>query len=231
MNGLRSINCAVALACLMAAACKGDVSECTTDDGCTDDPAVVDPGGTGMEVTTPPPNGNVTVPDTTACKEGAAVNPGVTSMLRLTPAQYNSTVRDLLGDGTNPASKFAEDMGPDGPAYWAAAKALGKAASTSPKVVTCDPAAPTCADQFIPTFGAKAFRRPLTTAEVARYKKVFTTVGGGVGGIDAVIESMLMSADFHYRPEIRSRRRRGSEAHFLRGCYAPFLPGSWLDAG
>ena len=30
---------------------------------------------------------------------------------------------------------------------------------------------------------------------------MFTTVGGGAGGIDAVIESMLMSADFHYRPE------------------------------
>jgi hypothetical protein len=154
-----------------------------------------------MEVTAPPPGGNVTVPDVAACKEGAPVNPGVTNMQRLTPAQYNSTVRDLLGDATAPANKFSEDMGPDGAAYWTAAKALGKAASTNPKVVTCDPTAAACADQFIPTFGAKAFRRPLTTAEVARYKKVFTTVGGGAGGIDAVIEAMLMSADFHYRPE------------------------------
>jgi hypothetical protein len=200
MNGMRSFPCAVVLACLVGAGCsKGDIAECATDGCMTDDGTTA---GDPTMNTTPPPGGNVTVPDTQACKAGAAINPGVTNIQRLTPAQYNSTVRDLLGDMSNPASKFSEDMGPDAPGYWTAAKALGKAASTNPKVVTCDPAAPTCADQFIPTFGAKAFRRPLTTDEVARYKKVFTTVGGGAGGIDAVIEAMIMSADFHYRPEL-----------------------------
>jgi hypothetical protein len=202
MNGMRSIHCAVVLACLVgAAACsKGDIAECSTDT-CGDNTGVT---GTDMPVMTPPSNGNVTVPDVSTCKAGDAIKPGSNSMQRLTPDQYNSTVRDLLGDMTNPADKFSEDMGPDAAGYWAAAKALGKAASTNMKVVGCDPTAAACADTFIPNFGLKAFRRPLTADEVARYKKVYTATGGGAGGIDAVIESMLMSADFHYRPEIGS---------------------------
>jgi hypothetical protein len=200
MNGMRSIHCAVVLACLMgAAACsKGDIAECSTD---TCDEQPVTPGDQ-MPAMTPPSNGNVTVPDTSTCKADAPIYPGVTTMQRLTPDQYDSTVRDLLGDMSNPATKFNEDMGPDAAGYFAAAKALGRAASTNAKVVGCDPTAAACADTFIPNFGSKAFRRPLTTDEVARFKKLYTATGGGAGGIDAVIEAMLMSADFHYRPEI-----------------------------
>ena len=204
MNGMRSINCAVVLACLMAGACsKADISsECAADEVCTDDPGITHPGtGTGMEVTTPPPGGNVTVPDVAACKDGAAVNPGVTTMQRLTPAQYNSTVRDLLGDTTTPPPSSARTWGPTVKPTGPPPKLSAKPPAPTPRSSPAIPTAAACADQFIPTFGAKAFRRPLTTAEVARYKKVFTTVGGGAGGIDAVIESMLMSADFHYRPE------------------------------
>jgi hypothetical protein len=201
MIGMRSFQSAIVLACLVAVGCKGDMAECATD-SCNNSG---DNGtGTMMDNTpamTPPPNGNVTVPDTQACKADTPINPGATSLQRLTPDQYNSTVRDLLGDTSNPADKFNEDMGPDGAGYWAAAKALGLAASTNTKLIGCDPAAAGCADTFIANFGLKAFRRPLTTAETTRFKTLFTTVGGGAGGIDAIVEAMLMSADFHYRPE------------------------------
>jgi hypothetical protein len=127
-------------------------------------------------------------------------------MLRLTPSQYNSTVRDVLADATKPGDLFS-DTGQqtvaqaDVEAYWTAAKALGKAASTNATLIGCDPSAAGCAEQFIQNFGSHAFRRPIDPTEAARYKKVFDDGGGAAAGIDAVVESVLMSAPFLYRPE------------------------------
>ena len=79
-----------------------------------------------------------------------------------------------------------------------------RATSTNVKVVGCDPAAPSCADQFIPENSASKPSRP--SADRGRggslQESVRHAIGGGAGGIDAVIESVLMSADFHYRPEL-----------------------------
>ena len=67
----------------------------------------------------------------------------------------------------------------------AIAKAVMANATQKAKFITCDPAAAgtagtTCLTNTIKTFGRKAFRRPLTDAEVTR----FLAVGMGTPGAD-----------------------------------------------
>src|SRR6185369_5543125 len=136
--------------------------------------------------------------------------------------EYRNTVRDLLGmpdaktvipenalppDGaihekftTNVASALA---GEDAGKYASAAETLAtKAAMNLKPLVTCDPATgATCAQTFITGFGKRAFRRPLTTAEVDRYKKVYTAGGDFPTGIRLVIQAMLQSPNFLYLVE------------------------------
>lgn len=68
----------------------------------------------------------------------------------------------------------------------------------------------TDAEGFIKTFGQRAFRRPLTDAEVASYQKLYDT-GAGLSkggatefarGAGLVIEGMLQSPNFLYRSEL-----------------------------
>lgn len=129
---------------------------------------------------------------------------------RLTHSQYNNTVADLLGDRTRPANQFpAEDfvhgytnqaegqnisplMAED---YARAAAKLARDAvrsKTLDKLIPCDRNAPGCGVQFIRTFGERAFRRPLTEAEVA----LFTKLLGPQFDAATVVEAMLVSPGF-----------------------------------
>ena len=71
----------------------------------------------------------------------------------------------------------------------------------------CDPTKTgndACAQQFISSFGLRAFRRPLTTDEGTTFFNLYTTgmTGGAFAdGISLVIEAFLQSADFLYRVE------------------------------
>jgi hypothetical protein len=64
-------------------------------------------------------------------------------------------------------------------------------------------------DTFIRAFGRRAFRRPLTDAEVAGYTELYN-IGAGIGdtgtefqrGANLVIEGMLQSPHFLYRTEL-----------------------------
>jgi len=50
------------------------------------------------------------------------------------------------------------------------------------KLAPCAPpagAADACAEQFVRTFGRRAFRRPLSAEEVTRYKAVYTSGASG----------------------------------------------------
>jgi hypothetical protein len=58
-----------------------------------------------------------------------------------------------------------------------------------------------CATQFIRSFGKRAFRRPVTDAEVARYMKVYTGGGDFNNGIRLVIQAFLQSPKFLYLVE------------------------------
>ena len=101
---------------------------------------------------------------------------------RLTHSQYDNTVRDLLGDYSKPALHFPPEDYVDGfkdqakyqgmtpllvDAYSSAAEKLATNAFRAGDInglVPCKPTGPAdikCRDQFVRSFGLRAFRRPL----------------------------------------------------------------------
>lgn len=157
-----------------------------------------------------------------------AETPGRTPMRRLTHAEYNNTIRDLLGLREDFAAGFAGDEDAGGFAantsspvsedqadqYHAAADAIATKAIAAGvnKLAPCAPpagAADACADQFVRSFGRRAFRRPLTADEVTRYKVVYTAGAAGgdfASGVQLVITAMLESPNFLYLPERGDKR-------------------------
>ena len=120
--------------------------------------------------------------------------PATTQLRRMQNWQYDAVMRDLLGvtavdtgDGAKPPSAqlFSDFDGPMNADAFRLYKDVGKAiaktvlanATMKAKFIACDPAAAgtagqTCLTNTIKTFGRKAFRRPLTDAEVARFMKL-----------------------------------------------------------
>jgi hypothetical protein len=153
----------------------------------------------------------------TSCT-GGALQAGDAPVRRLTRAQYNATVRDLLGDDTSPANSFVAD-GSSGAfqsnkgvpvttliasQYMAAAQKLATTATA--KIQSLAPCAGTapedkCAKDTIIAFGKKAYRRPLTDAEVGRLTGIFTTQRAGAGAsfqsaMSIVLQVILQAPSF-----------------------------------
>jgi hypothetical protein len=165
-----------------------------------------------------------------------AINDGVAKSLcvvdtpirRLTRFEYNQTVRDLLGDTSNPADVLPPEEEVAGfnnqaaaltssdlliEQYMKVAEDVGARAVLDMSVLLpdCDPGLEgddTCALSFIRDFGGRAFRRPLSQTEVERLKSVFdwalndADLGRFEDGIQVVIETALQSPSFLYRPEL-----------------------------
>jgi hypothetical protein len=171
--------------------------------------------------------GTAAVPDPMAAACAAAngvLNVGVTKVRRLTRDQFNNTVRDLLG--TNPG-RPADALAPDeriGPFHSnavapitdllveqhqeiAAALATG-AMSRMTQLSPCDLVADTgttCATRFVTEFGRRAYRRPLTTAEITPYVNLFTlgrTGANAQNGFRLVVDAMLQSPFFLYQHDV-----------------------------
>jgi len=178
------------------------------------------------------------VPDTAvaAAREriaaGTAATTPVQLLRRLTHSQYNNTVRDLLGDYSRPADRFPPEDFVNGfknqlrtqgmppllaEAYSAAAEKLALNAFRAGDVnglVPCKPASARdvkCRDQFVQAFGLRAFRRPLTDAELRRYTTLFGAQAGKTGqfldGARIVVEAMLQSPKFLFHAEGNARLR------------------------
>ncbi len=131
-------------------------------------------------------------------------------MRRLTHAQYNNTVADLLGDRTRPANQFPPEDVVNGFTNQAAgqsisplmaedyARAAGKLARNAARsgalarLILCDKARPGCGAEFVRSFGERAFRRPLTEREVTSFVKLLGTDFDAV----TVVEAMLQSPAF-----------------------------------
>jgi hypothetical protein len=186
----------------------------------------------GFSDTDGDPSGNV--------GSSALCTPGVHSvsaapLRRMTQSEYDNTVRDLLGDTTHPARSFPPDqiLGVFANnattltvppllalSYAQAAEALSATALKTPtKYLACDAAKgdDTCAKTFITTFGKKAYRRPLTPADVDGLFAIFTTNKTGnnavfLDGITAVMETILQSAPFLYRAEYGDATKREPNA-------------------
>lgn len=153
-----------------------------------------------------------------------------TALVRLTHLQYDNTINDLLGlSGQTPSQSFTPDpsfsgfnnsaeglavvdrLGRD---YRRAAEDLATLTINTPaakaSILPCTQTTDACAQQFVDSFGRRAFRRPLTSAESAAYFTLFKRGGALVdgapdaftAGVSLTIEAMLQSPDFLYRVEV-----------------------------
>ena len=183
-------------------------------------------GGAGAGVTTGTAGATGSDPFATACAaSGGALNAGLTPLRRLTRDQFNNTVRDLIGATGTPGDALGPDerIGPFASnaiapvdetlvqQHQEVAASLANAAKArmstiSPCNLTTDTGT-TCATQFVTQFGQKAFRRPLTSAEIQSYVALYTV---GKTGLDAgngfrlVVEAMLQSPFFLYHHDVGS---------------------------
>ena len=223
---------------LMAAACTAQI-------GSSQGPAGtgVSAGGAGGGAGTPGGAGGGTVgtggnpTGTTGGGNGATgggsatsgpQDPGRVTIRRLNRAEYDNTVRDLLGTAQTPgATTFPSDapaLGFDNNGdlqtlspvqftlYQQAAESLAAEVMTvgskeRAALITCDlTTGMTCAQTLIQNIGLRAFRRPLTATEVTNFTGLMTTAAGAGATTDeqfrTVLEAMLQSPNFLFRPEI-----------------------------
>lgn len=151
---------------------------------------------------------------------------------RLTHAQWEATVADLfrLSDQTGLSSTFTPDpqlgrfdnniarlstssgLWHD---YQLAAETVAGRVVTDPAIYASLVPDPATADarQFIASFGLRAFRRPLTDAEVDRYYELFSaapavypTLDAFSAGVRQTIAGMLQSPFFLYRTELSTTK-------------------------
>jgi hypothetical protein len=149
-----------------------------------------------------------------------------TSFARLTNEQWQRSVRDLLHLSELPVqeSQFFESIGTGATDFvndqsrlqmsntqWEqfqlAAEELAKRVSETDQAMQAVEST-TDSEAFIKQFGLRAFRRPLSDSEVARYQSVFD-VGAELSGSQSaftkgaslVVETMLQSPYFLYRTE------------------------------
>jgi hypothetical protein len=152
----------------------------------------------------------------------------VTRVARLSHPQYRNSAAELFGIEDDPTSSFTPDaivgsaydttlsLSVDnrlGPEYRATAETLAERAVTDTaifdRIVGCEPAEASCADEFIASFGQKAFRRPLSDTEKDRFRALFDQgvelVGSGDAfrdGVQLAVEAFLQSPQFLYRAEL-----------------------------
>jgi hypothetical protein len=173
------------------------------------------------------------VPPDESCDPSSLV--GRVTLHRLNRAEYNNTVRDLLGETSRPADAFpSDDAGAsfdnDADAlsvstllferYEAATRAMAAAALTRPalKILSCDPVTigrDACARKVLGDFARKAWRRPLTLDEVEDLV-AFSRRAADKGDpfpaqIQLALEKILLSPKFLYRAETSAGRLDGYE--------------------
>ncbi len=202
------------------------LSGCSTEVGGTpapgeiaDMPGVDPPAGAGG---TPPVAGPTVAGDELG--DPSTCIPGLrpTSQLpRLLNRQYDASVRDLLGvTGVGPdnaapsAALFADFDGQMNADAWRlyqdVAAQIAAQVMTGPnrdKFISCDPAAAGCLTETIQSFGRKAFRRPLTPEEVARFERLSQTTPPGTP--EEVAETTLLA--FLVSPSFLLATEFGSE--------------------
>jgi hypothetical protein len=164
-----------------------------------------------------------------SCK-GGKEKPGPRLLRLLTRREYKNTVQDLLslqapdvstlplearvrGFDNNAKSQAVTSRHVD--AYLALSEALAKDAVEKNKgaLLQCDPNQSTCVRTFLERFGLRAFRRPLSSAELDRYAQLFATdltQGKFDDGMKLAIQAILSSPSFLYRSEVGSAAGDGT---------------------
>ncbi len=154
-----------------------------------------------------------------SCEQDA---PGGPQLRRLSHAEYESSVEDLLGIDSHAASRFAADTVVHGfdnnagalqvtplLADQLAAEAERLATLAVADLGALLPCVPeqgdACAEQFLRELGRRAFRRPMTDDELARYLELHrlgAAEGGFADGMQLALSTLLQSPNFLYRTEI-----------------------------
>jgi hypothetical protein len=143
---------------------------------------------------------------------------GTRTLYRLTPRQYDNTIAELVGLTGTWGTGFPADAVIDGFANEATslvvspllADKLRDAAEDVAARVELSRVAPcasatadaTCTRELVRSFGERAFRRPLTDADVERYVTLAGSAGSFEAGARLVVTAMLQSPHFLYRREL-----------------------------
>ena len=184
-------------------------------------------------------------------------------MRRLTSREYVNTVRELFGSTTlmpedlpGETDELSNNGFPfrqptpittfDATSFQEAAETVAAGmASRLSSILPCTPASAAaesgCASQFITTFGARAFRRPLDTAEVNKLTTLYdagrTTLGLDFkGAIGLLLEAMLQAPGFLYHweaapgPPVRDGSLLQLGGYQVASRLSYFLWGSMPDA-
>ena len=167
------------------------------------------------------------------------IDPGRPTIRRLNRAEYNNTVRDLVGVDFHPADDFpADDVG-NGfdnigdllslpplllEKYLAAAEQIVDTAFKTPalrqRILICEPSPRLsqleCSRKILENFARRAYRRPVTTEEVdrlVRFVRLAQSQGDGFErGIQLAVEAVLVSPHFLFRVELDPYLSRYSPA-------------------
>jgi hypothetical protein len=166
------------------------------------------PPATGLTIPTPKPGGP-------ACTNV----PGPRLLRRLTTVELNNTLQDLFGDPAAPqttalsdpdvlgfhvdaAQLLVRDLGAQQIADFAEETARWAVTNKPGALSTCATMDPACRQSFIKSFGRKAFREPLTDAQVKAYDALFAAETAFPEGLTAVLTAMLQSPNLLYRREL-----------------------------
>lgn len=161
--------------------------------------------------------GGTTTPPASTCVPGI---PPTSQVTRLLNREYDTVVKDLLGvtsiaaaNNQPPSALLNTDF--DGPidtftwnAYQDVAANIASEVIAGPNkanFIACDPATvATCYEDTIRTFGRKAFRRPVTEDEVARFMTLTTIQPAGTPDeiAEALLYAFLVSPSFIIVPEM-----------------------------
>jgi len=172
----------------------------------------------------------------------ATPDPGPTSLLLLTRAQYLSTLKSLFG---NVVPDLTSALGPDNgyqttqfglvqsdvdvaalQSYQAAAEAVAAAAVGSSATLsamapcTTGTSARTCAQSFVQNFGSLAYRAPITdAADIARHMALYDVgaMTSNAHGIEMVLRGIMQSPRFLYRVEVGTTEQVSATAVKLSG--------------
>ncbi len=189
-----------------------------------------EPNG-GPDIFGPPVEPGPTGPS--VCQEVLA---GAAPVRRLTRAEYDNTVYDLLGDDTAPAAQLS----PDGRVgifesnlglpvdhlaaqkYQSAAEGIAQRAATKlAQLAPCEVAggSETCAAAFIEGFGKRAYRRPLSSEEQARYLGAYQRARkegfDHPGAVTLLLEAFLQSPNFLHHIEKGDPSRPAPGGHAI----------------
>ena len=202
--------------------------------------------GTGTGNTGVTGTGGITPVDPTVCTPGV---PTTSQIPRLTRAEYDKTTRDLLGLDVQPSqhagARHARQRRParlgrlqDG-GRLAGDAGPGHRDGQGEGRCPARPTTPPASSSSSPAFGQKAFRRPLTTAEVTRFQNLYTnratlTQNGTFDqAVTAIIKAFLMSPSFLSKTETSTAMAEGSTVpgQQLGDGLAPLLHAVGHDAG